>query len=76
MRLNLKYCKVNRELSFRLVVIFCHSGFEVNFQISYGEYRTVIRRGGNFLSIIRVLRLYFIYSKVNRELSFGGEVLF
>jgi len=29
-----------------------------------------------FLSIIRVLRLYLKYNKVNREMSFGGEVIF
>jgi len=32
--------------------------------------------GGYFLSIIRVLRLFFKYHKVNREPSLGGEVLF
>jgi len=53
-----------------------HSGFEVIFQISFYEYRTLIRRGGYFLSIIRVLRLFIKYNKVNRELSFGGLVFF
>ena len=53
-----------------------HSGFEDIFQISLGEKRSVIRRGGYFLSIIRVLRLYLKYSKVNRELSFGVEIVF
>jgi len=53
-----------------------HSGFEIIFQISYGKLRTVIRRDGYFLSNIRVLRLFFKYNKVNRELSFGEVVIF
>jgi len=36
----------------------------------------VIRRGGYFLRIIRVLRLFLKYHKANREMSFGGEDLF
>jgi len=52
-----------------------HSGFEVIFQISFYEYRTLIGRGGYFLSIIRVLRLLFKYDMVNKELSFGGVVI-
>ena len=53
-----------------------HSGFEVIFQVSLGEIRTVIGRGGDFLRIIRVLRLCFKYHNVNREMSFGGVVIF
>jgi hypothetical protein len=53
-----------------------HSGFEVIFQVSLGENRTVIGRAGYILRIIRVLRLCFEYHKMNREMSLGGVVIF
>jgi len=53
-----------------------HSGFEVIFKISFYEYRTLIRRGGYFLSIIRVLWLFLKYYSVNGEFSIGGVVSF
>ena len=49
-----------------------HSGFEVIFEISFGEYRILIRRGGYFLCIIRGLTLFVKSNKVNREFSFRG----
>ena len=51
-----------------------HSGFKVIFEISFGEWRILIRRSGYFLSIIRVLRLFLKYLKVKRDLSIGGVV--
>jgi hypothetical protein len=53
-----------------------HSGFEVIFQISYGEWGNVIRKFSFFLSIIMFFRLFLKYNKVNRELSFGEVVIF
>ena len=71
------YIKVKREMSFEGVAIFKYqSGFEVIFEISFGEYRILIRRSGYFLSINRVLRLFVKYNKVNRDLSFGVVVIF
>ena len=73
----MKYTEGNREPSLgEWLFSKYHSGFEVIFQITKGELRTVIRRDGYFLSNIRVLRLFFKYSKENRELSFGGVVIF
>ena len=73
----MKHHKVSRELSFGGELFSkYHSGFKVIFEISFGKYRILIRRGGYFLSIDRVLRLFIKYNKVNRELSFGGVVIF
>ena len=72
----MKYHKENRELSFGGELFSkYHSGFKVIFEISFGEYRILIRRSGYFLSIDRVFRLFVKYNKVNRELSFGGMVI-
>ena len=77
LRLFFKYRKKNRKLSFGGELFFkYHSGFKVIFEISIGEYRILIRRSGYFLSIIRVLRLFVKYNKENRDLSFGGVVIF
>ena len=60
---------MNRDLSIGGVVFSkYHSGFEVIFVISFGEWRIPIRRCGYFLSIIRGLRLFVKSNKVNREL--------
>ena len=53
-----------------------HSGFDFIFEVSLGEIRTVIGRGGYLLSNIRVLRLFMKYHKANRKMSLGGVVIF
>ena len=68
---------MNRELSFGGELFSkYHSGFKVILEISFGEYRILIRMSGYFVSINRVLRLFVTYNKVNRDLSFGGVVIF
>jgi len=77
LRLFFKIHSMNTELSFGgWLFSKYHSGFEVIFQNSFYEYRTVIRRGGHFLGIIRGLRLFLKYHEVKREPSLGGLVIF
>ena len=73
----MKYHEVNRELSFGGELFSkYYSGFKVIFEISFGEYRILIRRSGYFLSINRVLRLFLKYQEKKRETSLGGLVIF
>ena len=68
---------MNRELSFGGELFSkYHSGFKVIFEISFGEYRILIRRSGYFLSINRGLRLFVKSNKVNRVfIRWGGHFL-
>ena len=72
-----KIHSMNTKLSFGgLLFSKYHSSFEVIFQNSFYEYRTLIRRVGHFLGIIRGLRLFLKYHEVKREPSIGGLVIF